>query len=142
MALDDYKGKVFDTGVDLVTIIKNNVDPMKPTKTSQLTNDSGYITTSGHVASANTANSAQYLTGTSGVSAGTYGPGSNVTIGNNGGSGTIAIPYYTVNAQGLITSIGTRTLKVTTGCNNCSNCSYHQCNYCDNCNCGCCDCGE
>lgn len=135
-------------GVDLVTSIDEQVKAKIPTKISQLTNDSGYVTTSGSVASANTATTATNLTGTSGVTAGTYGPSANVTIANNNRTGSIVIPYFTVNTQGRITNMVNRTLKVTTGCNNCSvtsgcsqcnNCSQtsgcSNCNNCSNCNC-------
>ena len=110
------------SGKDLSTLIDEKVEQSQPTKLSQLSNDSNYVTTSGHVASAQTASSATNLTGNSGVSAGSFGPTSSVTVNINQ-TGQINVPYFTVNAQGRITSMGHRTLRVTSGCQQCSNCS-------------------
>ena len=121
------------SGKNLTQVVEEQVQSQVPTKLSQLNNNSGFVTTSGHVAYAQTAYSASNLTGNSGVSAGTYGPTGNVSI-TTGNTGTINIPSFTVDSTGTITYMTQRTLRVTSGCSNCSNCG--QCNHystCDNC---------
>jgi len=115
------------------TAVQQTAQSKFPTKMSQLTNDSGYVTASGSVDSVSTATNTSRITGGSGVSAGTYGAGGNVTVGNKG-SGSISIPYFTVNAQGRVTASYNRTLYINTHCNDCSHCSY-TCSYCSNCDC-------
>lgn len=122
--------------VPIVNITDDCINEITPKTTSDLENDIGYITSSGSVASATVATTATNLTGNSGVSAGTQGPGANISVGT-GGQGSISIPYFTVNAQGLITSMGTRTLTVYSGCSQCSNCGHCSvtsgCSQCSNC---------
>ena len=122
-------------GKPVQTLVDEEALSLATVKTSDLENDVGYVTVNDTVANSNTADTATKITTNSGVSAGAKGPTANVSIAQNNKTGSIAIPYFTVNAQGIITSAGTRTLKVTTGCNNCavySGCS--QCSNCSNCN--------
>lgn len=113
------------SGKSITTVVDEVVVESNPTKLSEIENDSAYVTTSGHVKSAKTATSATTVSNTSGVSAGSYGQGGSVTITQTK-TGSVKIPYFTVNAQGLVTSMGYRTLTVTAGCKRCTNCS--QCN--------------
>ena len=112
-------------GKSITTVISEAVVESNPKKLSEIDNDSAYVTTSGHVKSAKTATNATTISSSSGVKAGSYGQGESVTI-TQAQTGSMQIPYFTVNAQGLITSMGYRTLKVTAGCKDCTNCS--QCN--------------
>lgn len=110
-------------------------------KLSELQNDSSFVTSSGSVQSVQVANTAKTITGGSGVSANTYGPTGNVTI-NASASGSINIPYFTVNSQGIITSAVNRKLTITTGCSNCNNCTVTtSCTYCTDCS-QCTDCSK
>lgn len=133
---------------DLTAIVNDQVQSETPTKLSDLENDAGYVTTTGHVAHAKTANAATNLTGASGVTAGTYGPSASVSI-TTGQTKSINIPYFTVNSAGIVTYMTQRTLKVTSGCNNCSNCGQcnnysgcSQCSTCNNCGYRCPDCSH
>ena len=103
-------------------IVENKAQTTYHTKMSQLINTAGFVTKDGTVNHAVRADNTQKLTGVSGVNAGTYGPSGNVTIGNTG-SGSIIIPQFTVNAQGIVTSVTNRTLKITNKCSNCSHCN-------------------
>lgn len=108
------------SGKPVQTLIDERAIELAAVKTSDLENDVGYITVNDTVANSNTADTATKITTNSGVSAGAKGPTANVSIAQNNKKGSIQIPYFTVNAQGIITSAGTHTLTVTTGCNNCS----------------------
>lgn len=115
-------------------IVKESIQPDMPIKLSQLINDSDYVTATGSVYSVTSATNTAQITGNSGVSAGTYGPTANVSIGRTN-SGSIVIPYFTVTAQGIVTSVTNRTLSITTGCSNCGYCSVcSQCNQSSGCN--------
>lgn len=135
-------------GVAVDDLIKEKVAAAKPTKMSQLTNSGKFAKSTDTIASAASADTATNLVGNSGVTAGTKGAVSNTTINANKGTGSIKIPQFTVNAQGIITSLVERTLTITTGCAECSvtsgcaNCT--QCNVtsgCKNCN-DCNNCGK
>ena len=69
------------------------------------------------------------------TTAGSFGPTAAVTIGI-GGTGSIAIPYFTVNSYGQITAKGTSTLTVSAGYNSVSNCYGNYYNNCGD-DCGC-----
>ena len=136
VAIDDY--------------IKQRTGDAKPTKMSELTNDANFATFDDKIASATNADKAVSLTTKSGVTAGSKGPTGSVTIAANNKTGTIKIPQFTVNEQGIITSITERTLTITTGCMHCTvtpgcdQCSHCEqtsgcsqcsdCNRCNNCN--------
>lgn len=67
------------------------------------------------------------------VSPGNYGPSSDVTIGSTN-TGSITIPYFTVNSQGIVTSVSNKTLSISNSCSNCSQCSkYSACSNCQQC---------
>lgn len=119
-------------GVAVDDLVKEQTIAAKPTKMSQLANDANFAKTTDTIAAAATADTADNLVGKSGVTAGTTGATGNVTISSNRGSGTIKIPQFTVNAQGVITSLVERTLTITTGCSECSVTSG--CNNCSQCN--------
>ena len=111
-----------------------------PTTTSKITNDANYVLISGKINSAVTANKAAKVTNKSGVTAGSYGPTANVTIGKTERK-SIVIPQFTVNAQGLVTSATNRTYIVANACSNCSQCDRCSqckvtsgCNQCTDCN--------
>lgn len=107
---------------NLQQIVEEKAQKTYHTKLSQLINTAGFVTANDTVNHAVTADNTQKITGVSGVNAGTYGPSANVTIGNVN-SGTITIPQFTVNAQGIVTSVTNRTLSVKNACSNCSKCS-------------------
>lgn len=111
--------------------IDEEISYIRPHNTSDLTNDSNFITDKDSIDSATVAlKSATNLVGNR-VAAGTYGPSANVTIPANNGTGTINIPYFVVNDQGVVTNVAQRTLRVTSGC---SHCSYEsKCDYCSKC---------
>lgn len=116
-------------------------------RVSYLENDSNFVTAEGSVKSVEVASTTKAITNTSGVSANTYGPTTDVTIAAKT-SGSINIPYFTVNEQGIITSAVNRKLSIKTGCSHCNNCSVTtSCTYCKDCsycsNCGdCSHCGD
>lgn len=119
-------------GVAIDEKIKQRVEELKPTKLSELTNDAKYATASDKIASTKQADSATSLSSNSGVTAGSKGPTASLTLAANNKTGTIKIPQFTVTAQGVITSMVERTLKITTGCLQCSvteGCD--QCAHCD-----------
>lgn len=128
------KGVIVVGTSDIVDIIKDNYNKNAARlKTSQYINDPEYVTKSGKVYSVDTATNTKELTNPSGVSQGRYGATNNVTISNSG-SNSIKIPYFSVNSQGLITSMVNRTLSVTTACEYCSKCDHTaSCTNCSNC---------
>ena len=97
----------------LQQIVEDKAQKTYHTKLSQLINTAGFVTANDTVNHAVTADSTEAITGSSGASAGTYGQPTDVTIGGTE-SGTVTIPYFTVNAQGIITSVTQRTLNVST----------------------------
>lgn len=107
-------------GTPVQTLIDQEAVSLVAVKTSDLENDVGYVTVNDTVANANTADTATAISTPSGVRANSYGPTANVNIAQGGKTGSINIPYFTVNAQGIITSMTTHKLTVTTGCNNCN----------------------
>ena len=118
---------------NLNDLIKEQANAEMPKNISELQNDSAFVTSSQSVRSVNTATNTTDVTGSSGTATGTFGPGSNVTLGSSG-SASISVPYFKVNEQGLITQVTNRTLSMTTGCSNCSQCSvYYSCSQCSNC---------
>jgi hypothetical protein len=108
------------SGRSVQELIDEEAISLVAVKTSDLENDVGYVTVNDTVANSNTADSATGLVTPSGVQASSYGPTANVNIAQGGKTGSIDIPYFTVNAQGIITSMTTHKLTVTTGCNNCN----------------------
>lgn len=63
MAYDELKNKLSIGGEDVIDVINSVADANILKETSQYADVSNYVTTTGHVASANTANSAVNLTG-------------------------------------------------------------------------------
>lgn len=139
--------KILIDNIDVLSTLENDINTSLKFNASSYKNNIGAITNSEPVDSAAHSNTATTLKNDSGVSAGSFGPSSNVTIESGGFTNNILIPYFTVNSEGIITSIGNRTLTVTTGCDNCavysecsnctkctvcSRCSYN-CNRCSNC---------
>lgn len=121
--------KINNTSVQ--TLVDQEALSLVAVKTSDLENDVGYVTVDGTVANANTADTATAISTPSGVQANSYGPTANVNIAQGGKTGSVDIPYFTVNAQGIITSMTTHKLTVTTGCNNCNVIIPHsRCGHC------------
>lgn len=112
MSLQDYRNLIKAKGTDLVDIIDTTVSKNASVKASSLTNDVPYVKVTDKVNNVITATNATSLTGTTGVTAKSYGPTSNVTV--DGNTGSIKIPKITVNEYGQVTSVTDYTLKVTT----------------------------
>ena len=124
--------QIIVNGKNLLDIAQEKTEQQKPT-ISQLQNDSNFVQPSGSVRSVQIATNTTNITGSSGTSTGTFGPTGNVTVNRNS-SGSIKVPYFSVNEQGLITSVTNRTLSITTGCSNCNQCSvYDSCSHCTDC---------
>lgn len=114
-------------------LVDDDIKSKVPTTTNKITNDANFVKVSGKVNSAVNADKTTKLTGKSGVIAGTYGPSTNVTIGNTERK-SITIPQFTVNAQGIITSVTSRTYTVANACSNCTECDHCvQCNVTSGC---------
>ncbi len=113
----------------LQQIVEDKAEKTYHTKLSQLINTAGFVTANDTVNHAVTADATEAITGSSGASAGTYGQPTDVTIGGTK-SGTVIIPYFTVNAQGIITSVTQRTLSVSNTCSNCTHTMYSRCGQC------------
>ena len=125
----------------LRNIVDDTAEAKIPTTTSKITNDANYVLVSGKINSATTADRTAKITKASGVTAGTYGPSANVTIGNTERK-SIIIPQFTVNAQGLVTSATNRTYIVANACSNCTECDKcSQCNVTSGCS-RCTDCSR
>lgn len=105
----------------LQDVVEQKAEKSYPTKLSQLINTSGFVTADGTVNHAQQADSADEITVTSGVTPGTYGPTEDVIISNTG-TGTIFVPQFTVNNQGLVTSVMHRELSISNTCSACSHC--------------------
>lgn len=111
---DNIEDKVLVMDFRILDYILLRIDISKRTTyLSDLKNTSNFQrANSGHCATATTVDSAPTITKTSGVTAGSYGPDSDLDI--RASSGSIYIPQVTVNSAGVITSVVNRIFTLTT----------------------------
>lgn len=112
MPLTDYTGLITIGSTDIVDAVSSTITANAKVKASSLENDLGFCKASDKANTVTTADKAKQLSKASGVSAGTYGPNSNVTI--DSGTNSINIPQITVTSNGLVTSAKQFVLKVST----------------------------
>lgn len=112
MVSDEYKNLLTINNTDIVDTINARAVLLIPTKTSQVSNNSDFITSQGNAAFASNVTQATSITAASGVQAGGKGPSNNVTI--NRTSGSIIVPQITVKANGTISAVTNRTFSLTT----------------------------